>query len=304
MAKPPWNQPVSVVIPFYGDPSPTVRLIEQLAAQEGAGDLQVIVADDHSPQPFPTGEGYEVVRRAKNGGFGANCNSGAARARHELLMFLNSDLELAPDTIAAWLRAAAPWQPAVTAPAILEPEGESHVARRFQRPAHAIAEWLVPLARFHNTRGMSWLLGHDVRGIDATSPVVTDWLVGAALLLPTRVFRDAGGFDELFYMNSEEVDLQLRLRRSGVPSVYLPVVRVAHESGGSSPSEQRVAWVTDSRFRYARKWGGARSMTVGLFAASGVNFIWNLGRASARRDVRPLETLRRELRVIRQAARP
>ena len=73
---------ISAVIPHYGDIGPTWGLVESLQRQQGVLNLQIIVADDASPVPFPSGEGYELVRREKNGGYGSACNSGAALAKH------------------------------------------------------------------------------------------------------------------------------------------------------------------------------------------------------------------------------
>lgn len=289
---------MSVVIPFYGDPTDTVNLIEQLQAQEGAPELQIIVSDDASPTPFPPGEGYEVARRESNGGFGSSVNSGAARARHARLMILNSDLTLSPTTISDWLAAAEPSWPSVTAPAMITPEYQAHVAWRFLKPRHLVLEWLAPAARFHATDWFSTAMGHDMRAFRAGVPTETDWLVGAALLLPADEYRAIGGFDESFFMNCEEVDLQRRLRDRGLRATYLPTVSVGHASGGSSDSTKRAQWVTDSRFRYMRKWGGARRLRAGLWAASLVNVVWQAARRLAGADVRPLQNLRREVALI------
>ncbi|BDZ59055.1 hypothetical protein GCM10025872_27120 [Barrientosiimonas endolithica] len=63
------NASVAVVIPHFGDPAPTQLLVRQLTDQKGS-DCRVIVVDDASPVPFPAGEGFEVVRRHRNGGSG------------------------------------------------------------------------------------------------------------------------------------------------------------------------------------------------------------------------------------------
>src|SRR5690349_6662390 len=68
---------LSVVVPHYGSPAPALALLRMLRAQEGDLDLQVIVVDDCSPEPFPERPGLHVVRRAVNGGFGSAVNAGA-----------------------------------------------------------------------------------------------------------------------------------------------------------------------------------------------------------------------------------
>lgn len=287
-----------MVVPHYGDAHPTVALVERLQQQRGA-TIQIIVADDHSPEPFPALAGVDVVRRDTNGGFGTNVNSGAAVAAHDLLLILNSDVEFGETFIADLLHAAQPWLPAVVSPRVVNHSGEDEwIGRHFPKVRHQVVEWLHPLVRLrprlHNA------VGHDTVARGNTE--VVDWVVGAAILLPTAVFRQVGGFDERFFMNSEEVDLQRRLRQIGIPSVVLAEPRLIHEGGGSSPSPVRRQWLVQSRLAYARKWSGpagARRLRTSLRAASCVNLAWNSARALAGRDTRPIATFRDELELLR-----
>ena len=262
-------------------------------------NLQIIVADDASPVPFPSGEGYELVRREKNGGYGSACNSGAALAKHDQLLFLNSDLQVDDHFVADLFAAASPWQPAVTSPAILEPRGPNAVPRKFPKPIHYVVEWLVPLARFHGHQWLHAAGGHDMPAVNSEHAVVTDWLVGACHMMPTADFRAVGGFDEAFFMNCEETDLHLRLRKErGLPCVFLPEVQAEHGAGGSSDPTRRSGWLLDSRFRYAHKWGGAQRLHVGLLAASWVNWLWNSQRQIRGLDVHANRVLRQQLAWI------
>ncbi|MBK8731423.1 MAG: glycosyltransferase family 2 protein [Actinomycetales bacterium] len=310
---------VSVVIPHYGDPAPTLDLLAQLADQAApldstTGDelpIQLIVSDDASPQPFPEeGTAYRVVvvRRERNGGFGAAVNSGVAEAVHDQLLILNSDLQVGPTFVRDLVAAAAPWQPAVVGPAILEGGGASppettavdYSGRHFPTAGHQVTEWLTPLAGWRAHRVLHEAVGHDTTArLGVTRPV--DWLVGAALLLPTHAFRAVGGFDEGYFMNSEEVDLQRVLRRHGIPAVYAGTVTVTHAGGGSSDPAKRRAWVVQSRLRYAHKWGGraaTRRLQSALAAATAVNLVWNTGRRLAGRPVTPLATARTEWQLL------
>lgn len=103
------SQPqVSVVIPHHGDPELPTRLVARLAAATDGPPLQIIVVDDASPTPLGPVPGAQVVRRERNGGFGAAVNTGAALATGELLLILNSDTSPVPDFVARLVAAAAP----------------------------------------------------------------------------------------------------------------------------------------------------------------------------------------------------
>lgn len=291
--------PVTVVVPHYGDPRPASALIKALQVQEGTGALQLVVVDDCSPVPFPDTAGVAVVRRPVNGGFGSAVNSGAALAEHPLLLILNSDLEISPTFVADLLRAAAPWQPAVVSPQVLGHNGVPQwVGRHFPAVRHQVTEWLTPLARWRHLPLLHEMVGHDTRCVDG-AVVPVDWVMGAAMLVPTGEFRAVGGFDEKFFMNSEEVDLQRRLRDRGVPSVFIGTVAVTHEGGGSSDSTRRRQWLVDSRKLYAAKWGSPRTLQAGLAAATVVNLAVNTVRRLAGTPVRPLGVARTEWHLLK-----
>ena len=92
---------------------------------------------------------------------------------------------------------------------------------------------------------------------DAISQV--DWVVGACMLVRRAVLDAIGGFDESFFMYSEELDLCHRAVDAGWQVVYFPQAVVTHHEGKSS--EQVVAArhirFHTSRVRYVRKYHGA-----------------------------------------------
>lgn len=292
---------VSVVIPHHGDPTPTLALVDQLLVQ--THPVQVIVADDASPTAFPDRESVAVVRREINGGFGANVNSGAAAATGDALLVLNSDLTIEPTFVAEMVAAARTRPRAVLAPRMVDERGtEAWVGRRFPRVRHQAAAWLTPLARFRGTASWHRAVGHDGRAHRAEAEV--DWVVGAAMWIPIDDFRAVGGFDERFFMNSEEVDLQRRLRERGVRSIALRSPTVVHAGGGSSPSESRRRWLVEGELSFADKWGSRRRLQAALAAATVANLAVNAARRAAGRDVRPWETARDELRLLFGRSRP
>lgn len=285
---------LTVVVPHYGDPAPTRDLVASLLGQTDA----ILVVDDASPEPLAPIAGASVVRREVNGGFGAAVNTGMARVRTELALVLNSDLQVGPTFVADLVAAAAPWQPVVASPQVSTLEGRPEwVGRHFPTIGHQVTEWLTPLARVRHLPRMHEAVGHDTRAV-AGAVVPVDWVVGAALLLPVAAFREVGGFDERYFMNAEEVDLQRRLRALGIPSVVLGTVSVVHRGGGSSDPARSRQWLVASRLQYARTWGGLRRLQIALAGASTVNLCANVSRRALRRPVRPVAVLREELRLI------
>jgi len=91
---------------------------------------------------------------------------------------------------------------------------------------------------------------------DAVSQV--DWVVGACMLVRRAALEQVGGFDEGFFMYSEELDLCHRAVDAGWQVVYMPDAVVTHYEGKSS--EQVVAArhirFHSSRVRYVLKYHG------------------------------------------------
>jgi GT2 family glycosyltransferase len=65
------------------------------------------------------------------------------------------------------------------------------------------------------------------------SPQQVTWVSGAALLIRAKDFHEAGGFDPHFFAHMEEIDLCLRLARSGKNLYCLPSSSVFHLGGGT-----------------------------------------------------------------------
>lgn len=289
---------ISVIIPHYGTAEPTLALVSALVAQEGNPEGEIIVADDSSPVPFPDGHGYSVVRRVRNAGFGSAVNSGAGVARGSHLLILNSDA-VVESSFLADMRAATALRPqAVLGPKVMDGGAPQVTAWRWPRVRGLVAEWLEPLASVHGDPRLEQFWGADLRAQEASDAVAVDWLVGACLLIPRGDFQAVGGFDESFFMNCEEIDIQRRLRDRGLESIYLPHVAVSHSAGGSSDPAKKSGWLVDARFRYHQKWGGAHALLVGLSVASVVNLLWNLSRRLRGRPVAPWVKFRHQLTLI------
>ena len=289
---------VSVVIPHYGSPLLAQRLIRQIHEQATDCLLQIIVSDDASPEPFLPQDGVEVVRRQKNGGFGTAVNSGVAMAKYPFLLILNSDLEIQSDLINRFLEVATNVPCAVLGPQIIDgSSGHSIAVRRFPTNVQAAVASLAPLERWQTKQWCQRALGVDVRCRPGEITRV-DWLIGAVLFMPTERFRAIGGFDERFFMNSEEIDLQRRLTDGGVVSIYVGSASVVHHAGGSTPRDHQVAWLMEGKQIYLKKWGGLWSYRLLLSSTMVVNIVWNAMRVLWGRPAQPWAPTKAYLRRI------
>lgn len=104
-----------------------------------------------------------------------------------------------------------------------------------------------------------------------------DWVTGASVMLRADALREAGLFDDGFFLYFEEVELMWRLRRAGWSIAHEPRSRVVHVGGAATgvrvtKAQRRPAYWFDSRRRlFAR--------TRGTAVLRGASLAWMAGRA-------------------------
>ena len=111
-------------------------------------------------------------------------------------------------------------------------------------------------------------------------------------MLRRSALEDAGGFDESYFMYSEEVDLAQRLARRGWTRLLAPRAKVIHlggQSTGQQPAQMYEAlWL--SRARYHKLWTPRTKRRV-IAAAVSIGTRWqdrtaNTERRHANRRIR------------------
>ncbi|MEZ4767601.1 MAG: glycosyltransferase family 2 protein [Caldilineales bacterium] len=215
----------------------------------GDGSLAMLASE------FPS---VQVIANKENAGFTRANNQGLAASRGRYILFLNPDTELAPGALSLMLQYAEAHPAAgILGPQLRYGDGALQSSRRrFPTLATFFVESTVVQGWWPRNQILARYYMLD-RPDDVVSQV--DWVVGACMLVRRDVLNRIGGFDEGFFMYSEELDLCRRTVAAGWQVVYLPQAVVTHYEGKSS--EQVVAArhirFHTSRVRYVRKYHGA-----------------------------------------------
>ena len=129
-------------------------------------------------------------------------------------------------------------------------------------------------------------LGVKQSGGDASHAV--DWVMGAALVLRRDALDEVGLFDDEFFLYSEEVDLQFRLRQAGWDVHYFPSATVVHHESQFSADipERRINEMWRSRHRYWRKHHSGAGARVAALATGGQYALRAAAAPIARRNPR------------------
>ncbi|WP_213453326.1 glycosyltransferase family 2 protein [Rhizomonospora bruguierae] len=213
---------VSVVIP-HRDRSHLLRLCLHAIAQQTHSPIEVIVVDDGSTDDsvrVATSMGATVVRTATNSGPAAARNLGATHARGRVLLFVDSDIALEPDSVAnaVAMLAAEPLLGAVGG--ILLPQSlvSDTLAARYR--ALQMYHWWMPTGR----------------------PTLE--LHACVLAVPAEVFTEVGPFNPDL-RDTESSDYRFRLTQR-----YQ--VRITEAVRGRHDHDSTVRMILRKVFRRAR----------------------------------------------------
>jgi GT2 family glycosyltransferase len=187
-----------------------------------AGAEVIVVDTDGSA----AGVAATVVERHDNPGFGAANNAGVARANGGVTVLLNPDIVATPLSVER-LATLAAGREALIVPRLRNPDG-SVQRSAFGLPGKpsAIATALTP----GPWRREPWR---------SRAPRIVGWALAAALAAPTELLRRLGPFDPDAFLFYEDMDLCLRARAAGIPTVLHPEVELTH-TGGHSYDEAPV----------------------------------------------------------------
>lgn len=239
---------VRVITVAYRSAAHLRACVEPLCRQP---DLEVVVVDNDCPERSPelvADLPVEVVAMGRNAGFGAACNAGAAAGDAEALLFLNPDARIEPDAVRALAAAVGERRVGAAGPRILDDDGATVLsARRDPRLRSALAEALFV---HHLLPRAAWTTEFVRDGYEARHEA--EWLSGAALCVRRDAFERVGGFDERFFLYSEDTDLCRRLRDAGFLIVYEPSAIARHSGGASAEAGEQLPLRSAARLLYAR----------------------------------------------------
>ena len=247
-------------------------------------DGEIVVLDNASEdgsvdavrERFPD---VRVIAQEFRAGFGANHNTVIRATSGRYVYVLNEDTtadDWAFDRIVAYLDA----HPRVAAlgPRLVYPEGRLQAsAWRFPTPAVS-ALGLLTVGKL----GIKQSVGEEPRPVD--------WVMGAAVVLRREALEEVGLFDEGFFLYSEEVDLQFRLRRAGWEVHYFPGATVVHHESQFSAEipERRINEMWRSRHRYWHKHHSGAGARVAALATGAQYALRAAAAPFARRSARQM----------------
>jgi N-acetylglucosaminyl-diphospho-decaprenol L-rhamnosyltransferase len=228
---------------------------------ESVRGCELIVVDNGSSDGTPA-----LVRRLfpeahlieqENRGLGAGLNAGMRAASGSRLLLLNSDAWVVGDAVAK-LVGVLERDPevAVVAPRLLNQDGTlQRSVRGFPTPWRLATEYFFLRKLAPRSRLLNAFYGAGFRHDEERA---VEFVKGAALLVRRQAFEQVGGFDERFFLFSEEVDWCYRFHEAGWKIVFTPAAEAVHV-GGASHAGRLFREQVQGHLLFLEKHRGARS---------------------------------------------
>ncbi|MCL4378499.1 MAG: glycosyltransferase family 2 protein, partial [Actinobacteria bacterium] len=165
---------------------------------------------------------FSLIVNKSNEGFSKASNEGARKAKGEFLLFLNPDTEFIREGIEEVLEfyrnKITGKKIGIIGVKILNPDGSlQYSCRSFPMISRQFYESFFLYRIFKKSKIFgSYFMSYW----DHNSKMEVDWLTGAFMLLKKEIFFMVGGFDENYFMYSEDTDLCLKVKRAGFSNYY------------------------------------------------------------------------------------
>lgn len=246
--------PVATIIVNYNAGETLLHCVKALLAS--TEQTKVTVMDNASrdgsaeklSKLYANQQGIEILLNPVNLGFAPAVNSVARRLETDLVLILNPDCILEPETLFR-LKSALEndARAALAGPAVRDETGQMQRAtlRRFPDPWKSLMTasglWRLGkwLPAFHGVEV-------DVSQVSADAEIC-DAVSGACMLVRRSALEEVGFLDEEYTMHCEDLDLMFRLKEHGWHCLFVPQASCIHQQGLSSRS--RPTWVHFQKHR-------------------------------------------------------
>jgi GT2 family glycosyltransferase len=264
---------ISVIILNFNTRELTCTCIEQLQKFSlGSYTMETILCDNASTdrtieevkKKFPD---VIIIENGKNLGFAAGNNPGMRRAKGRYILLLNSDTEVAQNSIAAMIAFMDRHTKAGAATCkLVLPNGTMDPACHRGFPTPWVS--LTYLGKLEKLFPKSRVFGGYHQGYKNLSIAhEVDCISGAFFMIRQNIIKSVGLLDEEYFMYAEDIDYSYRIKHAGWEIWFNPDVSVLHKKkqSGRAHSDKSRRVKTDIYFHtynwlfykkhYAKRYG-------------------------------------------------
>lgn len=258
------NRPlISILIPNCDHKSDLEKCLNSLYEKTTYENFEIIIIENNSTKDEIVDYYKELEKKHDNlkvvvwkgtFNYAAINNFGARFAKGEYLLLLNNDVEIITN---GWIEEMLMYA---------QREEVGAVGVKLLYPDGTLQHMGVYL-------GIGGVAGHCMKGISSEDPGYfgrasftqnVSCVTAACMMIPAKVFREIGGFDEKYEVAFNDVDLCMRIRKAGYLIVVTPYAELYHyeskSRGTDEEPEKRARFVSEVK-RFQAQW--KRELTEG-----------------------------------------
>jgi len=245
---------LSIVVVSYNTKKLTRQCIETVLNTISGIKYEIIIIDNASSDGSTSvlldlsknTKKVGIILNKNNVGFGAANNQGIMESKGRYVLLLNSDTIMSSEILPQMIE----WMDmnpeiGISTCSLLNEDGSLQGTGGYFPTLPRVFSWMIVqdlpfvdrfIKPFHPMKEKSIIKGKQFY----RSQKELDWVTGAFFLINRNVFTDVPGFDEDYFMYTEEVDFCYRAKQCGWKVVYHPRWSIIHLGGASGTKESAV----------------------------------------------------------------
>lgn len=231
---------LSIIIPSFNTEKLTLACLESIFKETKKTRFEVIVVDNASldktvkkiKEKFPQ---VKTVENKENQGYAKANNEGIKIAQGEYILFLNSDtliLDKAIEKSLDFMKSRAGVD--ILGCQLKNADGTIQSSGGYFPKLRRVFYQMFFIDDLPIINTLLKSYQENRRGFYKKTRSL-DWVTGAFIMFKKNVLSEIKGFDESFFMYSEEVDLCFRAKKIGFKIWFYPQAKVIHYKGGNDP---------------------------------------------------------------------
>lgn len=232
---------LSIIIVSYNVKTYLQHCIASVKKASEGLDTEIFIVDNNSMDGSADMVAAEfpdvfLIANKNNLGFGKANNQALKKSTGRYVLFLNPDTLVEESTFSSLVDFMDNHKNiGLCGPRILNSDGTLQLAcrRSFPSPSVALPKLLGLSSLFPNSK---WLAKYNLTYLDPNESYEVDAVSGSFMFCRGDLVRKMGGFDEIFFMYGEDLDLCRRFQLDGYKIFYNPVTTIIHHKGESSKS--------------------------------------------------------------------
>ena len=217
------EESVSIILVNWNGKDDTVECIDSIYKNTNHKNYEIILVDNASSddsvkilkRKFPK---VKIIENKENLGFSKANNVGANKSKSKYLVFLNNDTIVEKNWLSRLLKDIKDKEVGIVMPKII----------------YSGSDKINTTGGNMSIFGMAFVIGKGEKKMVLNKKEDRFWASGCCTLMEKNLFEKVSGFDERFFLYSEDLDLSWKVLNEGKKIIYEPASEIYHKEGTST----------------------------------------------------------------------